>query len=60
MKQKYAVYRNRTVVTDYSTKKLAIYKSLRKANKYRDIMNINDAGYYVAVYIEPVKAKGIK
>jgi len=60
MKQKYAVYRNRTVVTDYRTKKLAIYKSLRKSNEYRDIMNLADAGYYVAVYIEPVKAKGIK
>jgi len=60
MKPKFAVYRSRVIVTDYRTKKLAIYPSLRKAMEYCQTMNQSSAGYYVAVYFEPKKVKGAK
>ena len=48
VKQLYAVYRSRVIVTDYRTKKLAIYPSLRKAQLYCQTMNSHGAGYYCA------------
>lgn len=57
---KWAVYRSRVIVTDYRTKKLAIFKSKREADLLAQSLNAHDSGFFVAPYYEPIKAKGIK
>ena len=60
MKKQYGVYRSRIIVTDYRTKKLAIFKSKREADLLAQTLNQSAAGYYCAEYYEPKKVKGIK
>ena len=60
MKPKYAVYRSRVIITDYRTKKLAIFKSKREADLLAQSLNQSAAGYYCAEYYEPKKVKEIK
>jgi len=55
---KWAVYRSRVIVTDYRTKKLAIFKSKREADLLAQSLNAHDSGFFVAPYYEPIKAKG--
>lgn len=57
---KWAVYRSRVIVTDYRTKKSAIFKSKREADMLAQELNQTGGGYYCAVYYGPLKVKEIR